>query len=309
MTAASAPGKVILFGEHAVVYGRPAIAVPVGQAQVVVTVTDRQAGGVRIRSAATGYDLSLASAPGDHPLAAIIRATLGELSIPDEPALELIVESELPVGAGLGSGAAVSVAIVRALSEHLGTPLSPERQSALTFEVEKLHHGTPSGIDNTVIAYGQPVLFRRGQPVERLIVGAPFRLLIGDSGVVSATGPAVTAVRQRWQADQTRYEALFDEIGQIVEHAASAIANSAVELLGPLLDANQAALIRLGVSHPRLETLIEAARQAGAAGAKLSGAGAGGNMIALVNADTANGVERALLAAGARHVLATEVTP
>lgn len=307
MTSASAPGKIILFGEHAVVYGRPALAVPVEQVRATATVTAADHPGIRLRSAATGDDLRLATAPLDHPLAAIVRATLGELEITQDPALEITINSQLPMGAGLGSGAAVSLAIVRALAQHLGSPLSAERQSALAFEVEKLHHGTPSGIDNTVIAYGQPVRYVGGQPVERLAVGRPFRLLIADTGIPSSTGQAVAGVRQRWQADPVSYEALFDTIGGLVDQAAEAIAAGQTERIGSLMDANQQALVAMGVSHPRLEQLIAAARDSGAAGAKLSGAGAGGNMIALVDDRTASAVQTGLRQAGALGILSTEV--
>ena len=194
----------------------------------------------------------------------------------------------------MGSGAAVATAIVRALSRYLGTTLSPAEVSALVYQSEVLLHGTPSGIDNTVVAYEQPVFFRRSQPIELFQVGHPFRLAIADTGVFSPTKIAVGDVRAAWERDHTRYEALFDAIGQITERARAAIQAGDQALIGHLMNENQALLRQIAVSSPELERLIEAALAAGALGAKLVGAGRGGNMIALVNAHTETAVIAAL---------------
>ena len=304
---ASAPGKAILFGEHAVVYGQPAIAVPVTQVQATVTIEPAPPGsGLTVVAPDLGTRCSLSAAPENEPLAAAARLTLVHLSN-REPDAALTVTSTIPIASGLGSGTAVSTALVRALASFLGHRLDPAQVSALVFEVEKIHHGTPSGIDNTVVAYAQPVYFERGCPVERLSVHTPFTLLIGDTGVRSPTKEAVERVQRGRQRNPARCDALFDQIGEVVIEARRAIESGRVDRLGPLMDDNHELLIGLGVSSRKLDDLVEAARFAGALGAKLSGAGRGGNMIALVEDDLVDQVAEALEEAGAVRVLATQV--
>ncbi len=303
----SAPGKVILFGEHAVVYGRPAIAVPVTQVQATATVEPAPPGsGLTLVASDLGRSVSLTMAPQDEPLVAAAQFTLARLSA-HEPDATLTVRSTIPISSGLGSGAAVSTALVRALAGFLGHALDPAEVSTLVFEVEKIHHGTPSGIDNTVVAYEQPVYFVREHPIERLAVSEPFTLLIGDTGTRSPTRRVVEHVRQAWKRNPARYDALFDQMGDITDEARQAIETGDVDTLGPLMDENHELLIELGVSSPKLDDLVETARLTGAIGAKLSGAGQGGNMIALVEDDVAEEVAEALREAGAVQVICTEV--
>jgi len=185
--------------------------------------------------------------------------------------------------------------------------LSDEQVSALAFEVEKLHHGTPSGIDNTVITYARPVYFVRSQPIETLRVAQPFTIIIGDTGISSPTAIAVGDVRHAWQQAPAHYEALFDAAGQIARQARQAIESGYPEDLGALMDSNHTLLQQLGVSSPELDHLVAVARDAGALGAKLSGGGRGGNMIALVQPADATIVAEALSNAGAVRIIATKI--
>ncbi|MDY6874617.1 MAG: mevalonate kinase [Chloroflexota bacterium] len=304
----SAPGKVILFGEHAVVYGRPAIAVPVTQVRATATVEPAPPGsGLTLVAPDIGKNIPLATATQDEPLAAAARSTLDHLSVP-EPDATLTVSSTIPIASGLGSGAAISTALIRALATSLGHALEPAETSALVFKVEKIHHGTPSGIDNTVVAYEKPVYFVHGHPVERLTVGEHFTLLIGDTGTPSPTRKIVGLVRQACDRNPARYDAMFDQMGDLTDEARQAIEIGDIETLGLLMDENHTLLIELHVSSPGLDELVETARLAGALGAKLSGAGRGGNMIALVENDLAEEVADALREAGAVRVICTTVT-
>ncbi len=310
MTSASACGKIILLGEHAVVYGRPALAVPLPQLRVSVDITPidgGETGSLRLLAPDIGLTSWLHELEASHPLAKIVHLVRQTVGIEDHPALELRIRSSIPVASGLGSGTAVSVAIVRALSARLGNPLPVEMQSTLTYEVEKLYHGTPSGIDNTVISHEMPVFFRRGQAPEPFSIGAPLTLVIGDTGMRSNTSIAVGMVRKAWQADAHHYENLFDRIGEVVERGRAAIEVGNLAELGSQMGQNQSLLREIGVSSPELETLIEAAHCAGALGAKLSGGGMGGNMIALVETNRADDVENRLLEAGATRTLVAEV--
>ncbi|MBC7227370.1 MAG: mevalonate kinase [Thermoflexales bacterium] len=302
---ASASGKVILLGEHAVVYGRPAIAVPLSGLRATATLTPHP-GPFHIQAPAVEVDAPLSELPPDHPLARIVYLTAEHIRRPPPDAL-LRIESDIPVASGLGSGAAVSTAIVRALAAWYGVPLDPPTISALVYEVERIHHGTPSGIDNTVIAYERPVHFIRGRPPEPLPVGATLHLLVADSGIPSQTREVVGDVRRHWEAEPARYEKLFDRVAEEVEAARQAIAQGDARALGRRMDANHELLREMGVSAPVLDRLVEAARRAGALGAKLSGAGRGGNVVALVEESAAESVEGALRTAGAAHVWRTDI--
>lgn len=310
---ASAPGKIILFGEHAVVYGRPAIAVPVAEvkARAVVTAEPHLAQGqVHLQAPDIGLDASLDKLPQNHPLAAAVRGVLEALNLGRSPACTIRVTSTIPVASGLGSGAAVTIALTRAYAAFLGKPLPDEQVSALAFEIEKLHHGTPSGIDNTVITYARPVYFQRlasGPKIETFEVNRPFQIVIGDTGVRSPTKESVGDVRKAWQVEEARYESLFDEIGSIAQAAHQAILEGNPAELGPLMDKNQACLQQIGVSSAELDQLIQAARSAGALGAKLSGGGRGGNMIALVEPEAGPRVMHAIQAAGAVRAILTHI--
>lgn len=304
---ASAPGKIILFGEHAVVYGRPALAVPVTQVHADVEVSDSSPAGIWINARDIGLHAELNSLSSDHPIAAVIHNLLFSLGISPFPPLEIKISSTIPVASGLGSGAAVSVALIRALSAFLAHPLPDEQINQFAYEIEKLHHGTPSGIDNTVVTYARPVYFMRGQPIETFKVGAPFTLVIADTGIAAPTKESVGDVRKLWEADKPRWEKVFDHIGEIANEARDAIESGKIKELGSLMNANHALLHSLTVSSPELDHLTEAARRSGASGAKLSGGGRGGNLIALVEADKAAHVAASLLSAGAKRTIVTEI--
>jgi mevalonate kinase len=152
-----------------------------------------------------------------------------------------------------------------------------------------------------------PVWFIKGQPPATFQPRQPLTLVIADSGIAAPTKATVGDVRQGWQHDPARYEAWFDEIGALVQAARQAIEQGDLPLLGELFNRNQTLLTHLGVSSPHLEQLITAARNAGALGAKLSGGGRGGNMIALIDPAQAQAVTEALQRAGARSVLVTTV--
>lgn len=309
-TSASAPGKVILFGEHAVVYGRPAIAVPVGEVRAKAIITAdplSPPGSVRIQSPNIGIDTMLADLPGTHPLAAVVLSLKSALDIPYLPACKIRISSTIPVASGLGSSAAVSIAIIRSLSTFLGISLMDEQISQIAFEVEKLHHGTPSGIDNTVIAYNMPVYFLMGRPIERFSIGVPITLVIGDSGISSPTSRTVADVRRAWQDEPQHYEAMFNKIGDIVRSARDAIESGRLEDLGALMNDNHQILADMRVSSPELENLITAAREAGALGAKLCGGGRGGNMIALAEPQNITAITESLESAGAAHTISTHI--
>lgn len=308
ITTATAPGKIILFGEHSVVYGRPALAVPVNQVKAVCQIEARPLGeGIEIIAHDLDQQFNLRNAPIDDPLAAVVRQTLAMLAVSTTPDLIIKVSSTIPIARGLGSGAAISTAIVKALGEHVQQPFTPQVISEIVFEVEKIHHGTPSGIDNSVVAFGQPIFFQKGQAIARLKVHTPLTFVIGDTGVKSPTYQVVADLRARRARDVALYEGYFDEMAAIAIQARTAIERGHLRAIGKYMTENHAILDKIGVSSPDLDRLVEAALRAKALGAKLSGAGWGGNMIALASTGEAQTVAQALKGARATHTIVTEM--
>jgi mevalonate kinase len=308
MTLACAPGKVILCGEHAVVYGRPAIAVPVTEVQAEARIEPGRAGqGTLIVAPDLGRRTFLRDAGDDDPLARIVHLTLLAIKGERDPDLTVTVSSLVPIARGMGSGAAVSTAIARALAQHFERWLSSRAISELVYQTEILYHGTPSGIDNTVVAFEKPIYFIKDEGWEVFWVETPFLLAIADTGVESSTKEVVGDLRRRYEAEPDWYRLLFDQIGVLVVDARTAIEQGEAEILGQLMHRNHALLQELGVSCPELDRLVAAAKEGGALGAKLSGAGWGGNAIALVTEETRGRVDMMLRLAGATDVIVTEV--
>lgn len=305
ITKASAPGKAILLGEHAAVYGRPVLAVPVQAVHANAEVSPREDDRVRVEAPDVDTDAYLDELSDQQPLVKAIRLAMEEAQA--RGGFQVRVTSDIPRASGLGSSAAVSVAIIRAVCAHFDHELGADRVAELAFEVEKVHHGDPSGIDNTVVAFEFPVLFTKGEEPRPLGVTGRFQFVIGDTGEPSPTKQLVTMLRGRWTGDSEFLDAIFDSIGELSEQGSASIGRGEINNLGPLMNHCQTLLEALGVSGPTLEQLILAARDAGALGAKLSGAGGGGIMIALVDDSSVEAVDTALREAGAVRTIHTEI--
>jgi mevalonate kinase len=301
----SACGKIILLGEHAVVYGFPAVAVPIPCLRARAEYAENPSP-LRIEAPVIGLSAFLDDLGAENPLAFCVRRTVESLRL-EMPTGRLTITSEIPVASGLGSGAAVSTAIVRVLASAAGRVLPPEEISAIVFDVERIYHGTPSGVDNTVIAHERPIYFRRGYQPEILAVGSSMHFLIADSGIRTETRNAVGGVRERWQADPTHYDDLFRQIGELAERGREHLVSGRPEPLGKTMDQCHELLCAIEVTAPALDRLVNAARQAGALGAKISGAGLGGNVIALVDPALLPAVETALFSSGATAVFQTRL--
>ena len=307
MSDISAPAKIILFGEHAVVYGHPAIAVPVSSLRAVAAITPGSSEfQVILKDTGQQFRLLREQSEINDSLDTMMHMIMSHFPA-SLPPVTIEIQSTIPMASGLGSGAAVATALVRALNSITHQSMSPEALNQIIFDIEKLHHGTPSGIDNTVIVYEQPVYFVRGQPIERLSIGQPFTLLIGDTGRTALTRDSVGDVRRLYEQQPDFITPLLDQIGAIAHQAREAIRTGDIDEIGHLMNINHTYLQQITVSSPELDTLVEAARQAGASGAKLSGGGRGGNMIALVTANYAGAVREALARAGAARIHETQV--
>ena len=298
-------GKVILLGEHSVVHGRPALAagLPRGATAEVSASTD---GLTRARFVFDTAEVDvLASQDADHSLGRALAALLATYTEP--PPMQLTVRLELPAGAGLGASAAMGVAVSAALDQHLGVARTPEERATQTLAWERVFHGNPSGVDNTMAAVGGVAFFTRGQPLEPVRVRRPLVLVIGHSGEASETKLMVGLVAQQLEREPKRIGELFDAIAALVRNGRLAVEAGDLRALGQLMDMNHGLLSALMLSTPRLEDLCHAAREAGALGAKVTGAGGGGCMFALA-ADTsaAHTILAALQSLGAESFI-TEV--
>ena len=296
-----AAGKVILLGEHAVVYGRHALALPIPAA---VTAAVRRTGNEPRLTWSDGT-AERRLPPGDAE-AGGLRAMLGcigdNLGLGEERH-DVRIESAIPPAAGLGASAAVAVALLRAFSRAERLNLDDEEINRIAFECEKLAHGNPSGIDNRLATGGRPLLYRKGDdPVlEELELAPPPPLVIAASGRRGMTREQVEGVRARREHMPQRYDAVFDQIDAISLAGARALVAGDYDQLGALMNLCQGMLNALGVSTPELEHMVAIARQHGATGAKLTGAGGGGSVVALCPG-TLEAVEAAFREAGYRIV-------
>ena len=297
----SASAKIILFGEHAVVYGQPAIAIPVSAIRAYAEV---EAIDTPFQIVARDLDNQIITFDGDNPLSQVVRLTLETLNQPI-PDISIAVRSDIPIASGLGSGAAISTAIIRELVHYFGGSLALESINDIVYEVEKIHHGTPSGIDNTVIVYEKPVYFVRDFPIETINNHMPLKIVIADTGKAALTRYSVGDVRKLYENNPQKTKPTIEKIGQLTQEARNAMQMGDTDELGRLMTENHALLRDLTVSSPELDVLVDNALANGALGAKLSGGGRGGNMIALVTDESSKQVIKALKNAGAVRIIET----
>lgn len=293
----AAMGKIILLGEHAVVYGSHAIAAPIPLA-VRAKVEDGD-DGVHLIVPRWGLDERLQR--GGHHRYSIYRALdiiLQDLDL-DHADLRIEIYPRVPRAMGLGASAAIAVAIIRALAAHFNLKLSETEISNLAYRSEKVVHGTPSEIDNTVATFAKSILFKKGEPplVKEINAVKPIPVVIGISGVESLTAKMVAKVRRAREKNKSLYDTIFQDIDRLTLQAAEAVQSNDLETLGELMNINQGLLNALQVSTPVLEKLIEIARRHGALGAKLTGGGGGGAVIAVCRENAAE-VAGAMTGAG-----------
>lgn len=287
-TRARACGKVILLGEHAVVHGVPALAAGVARGAVATasSVPDRRI--LRLGERQIGLEVD-ADAP-DNDLARAFRAIVDHVP----GGWEVEAFAEIPPGGGLGCSAALGVAIARSLVPGA----SVERIAELAMGWERVFHGNPSGVDAAVSARGGCVLFERGKSIVPVHVGGHITLCIGNSGVASGTKAMVEGVARLKERKPDMVEKSFEGVRSLVANARLAIEAGDHTGLGRLMDLNQMILSGLFVSTPEIERMCGLARKAGALGAKLTGAGGGGCVVALARAEEAPAVLAAWKAEG-----------
>ena len=301
----SACGKVILLGEHAVVYGRSALAAPIPLA-VEARVLDANDG---VQLVIPRWGIEQRVRPVDeHPTGAarILSLLLERLDLADR-AMTIEVFPNVPRAMGLGGSSALAVSVVRALDLHFGLGLKAREVNAFAFECERAAHGTPSGVDNTLATYGTTMLYRNagaappdGSPMAEfteLTLAKPLPVVVGLTKKESLTATSVARVAAAWRRNRSRYEGIFDQIDALTRAGADAARDGELVELGELMNLCHGYLNALQVSTGELEELIHIARRHGAAGAKLTGGGGGGSMVALCP-DGTRDVAQAIEAAG-----------
>ncbi len=297
-------GKIILLGEHAVVYGSHAIAAPVPLA-MQARVSSSPAEGIHLLIPRWGVEERIQrGAKHKYSIFQSLELILDKLDLHKQD-MKIEVFPHIPRAMGLGGSAALAVAIIRALSDFFKLNLSDEKVAELSYASETIVHGTASGIDNSLATYGRFIRFKKGSPPEitPLDVNDPIRVVIGLTWVESLTAGMVAKVRKSWEGNKPLYNRIFSEIDDLVLRAQDAIQSYNLPLLGELMNINQGLLNALQVSGREIEELVDIARSSGALGAKLTGGGGGGAIIALCP-DNAEEVAQAIRAAGYQSMIA-----
>jgi mevalonate kinase len=308
---AAAPGKTILVGEHFVVYGEAAVVMAINR-HVQVTVEGRQDHSLYIASdlgfSGTFVEDNYTAETGDIGGGAVLKpikiSAQTVLKAFDETrGLNIAVHSTIPMAVGLGSSGALAVATVAAVGRLLGNDLSEEKIVSLSTEAEKAVHLNPSGIDQAISTYGGVIVYKKKEGITQLKTASVIPLVIGNTGIQRNTGTLVDSVRMKRKQ--------FPEIMNLMNAAANHVSRQFIDALksdslgrlGELMDINQGLLMAIGVSHEALDRLVYAARANGALGAKLTGAGGGGCMIALSTLGGRERVSEAIRRAGGTPII------
>lgn len=267
-------GKVILFNEHFVVYGVPAIASAIDKT-TTASVQPSPSGLVLHdeRPATPGYKEDKKDQQQDS-LHYIFQA------MDVDPDLEIWLGGNLKAASGIGASAASCAAIARAINDEYNMGYSQADINRVAYEGERGYHGTPSGVDNTVATYGGLVWFQSGD-MERLDIDEPVNIVMGNTGIVADTKQAVASVRERKEQQPQKYESIFQQADQLVHEARDALLQADWPAVGRYMNRDHELLQRIAVSSPELDELVDLAREQGAPGAKMTGGGLGGFMVAL----------------------------
>lgn len=309
MSMGSGKGKTILFGEHFVLYGKPALAVGIA-AETVATVTRTKKAGWSLddkRPEVPGYKKEKADEQ-KVSIDNVVRYMGLDLS---KEGIHIELGGDLVCASGIGASAASCVAIARAINQEFRLGYDDKRINAAAYEGEKGYHGTPSGIDNTVSTYGGLVSYqvdsKSGEAkFEALKLGRPVHLVIAATGLTASTKKVVDDVRAKREQDPAWFDRILVQYDALARDARTALLKLDLKRVGEFMNRNHRLLQELTVSCPELDRLVEIALRNGALGAKMTGTGRGGNMIALVSdRSSAHRVSDALRGAGAPDIWPT----
>jgi len=308
---AVSPAKVILFGEHFVVGGNTALSMAI-DLPTIVTIEEVDENmqiisndlGLGITFSLQGEVLESSGPNAEGTLRPIFEVAKQTLDRMDRSRIgvKITVRSNVPIGMGLGSSAATAVSTVSGIAALFGMEMSREAIFEAAYSLERAVHGHPSGVDQATVTYGGLIAYRAGKVRSRLEVTSPPLLVIGNTGITRSTGKFVGKVTKMRIEEPEEYGRVAADAERICERAVTALMEGDQGLLGSLMNENQKLLELVGVSSPELEGLITAARSAGALGAKLTGGGGGGCMIAIAKPEDHSKVARAIEQAGGRIV-------
>ncbi len=310
LSAGAAPGKVILFGEHSVVYGQPAIAAALGHGLGASVQESDEGPWLKIpRWGSDGLTVRPIHGGGGDAMQRAFALALHRCGLNVQSQLDVTIDGQLPLGVGLGSSAAFAVALLRGLMAYSGHPLDETSLMSAAADIEAIFHGNPSGLDHSVVVTGRCLIFERDREPNydfvRLQKSIP--LVIGWAPREGTTREAVEQVRRRHTEHPQDYEHLFGSMGRVAREAVPALEAGDLLRLGALFDVNHGLLNACGVSSLANEEMVLIARGAGALGAKLTGAGRGGAVIALAQ-NNGDEIVTALRQAG-YDALSTEILP
>ena len=277
MAEGSGFGKVILFGEHFVVYGIPSIAGAINDKTVAIVEDAESFKLVDDRPETPGYKKKKKNEQ-DASLDFIFKAVNME-----KPNIKITLAGNLLAASGVGASAASCAAIARALSDHFKLNFDDKKINEIAHEGEKGYHGTPSGIDDTAATYGGLLWFKKGEPnqIELIKVKQPIEIVMGNTGITSDTKEVVADVKKKKEENPEEFNTIFSEEESLIKDAKNALESYDLNKLGELMNKNHELLQRISVSCEELEDLINLAKENGALGAKLTGTGRGGYMVAL----------------------------
>lgn len=303
MIKASAPGKLMLFGEHAVVYNRPCLVAAVDQ-RMIVQLKKRKDKKIILnvpQLGLKGYLFSVDDLKKHHPKESqfVLRAIFNFFKkYQIENGLEIETKSEFSSQFGLGSSSAVVVSTLAGLANLLEIKMKKKELFDLAYKTVLDIQGAGSGFDIAVAIFGGILYFVTGGKIIKPLKIKEIPLIIGYTGIKADTKTLINTVAQKMKNQPTKINRIFDEIAKIVNQAKKELESFNFEKVGHLMNLNQDLLRKLGVSSTKLENLIEAALRAGAFGAKLSGAGGGDCMIAIANKNNFNNINKAIEKAG-----------
>lgn len=288
---AHAPGKVIITGEHFVVHGATALAAAISKgARVEVQETGETEIVSKTLRAKSGLD-----PPPSHPLRPVAEALRHVLErLGEKKGLRVLITSNIPSGSGLGSSSSVAVAVVAAAAATLGHQITKQEIVDSAMVAERLIHGNPSGIDVNIAAHGGVILFKRGQPPHPIPVSKPFSMIVAFSGIRRNTSRMIAKVTAVKQAHPHFFDGLAAASTRFSEIGAEALAKGDLRTLGASMTFHHTALSWLGASIPELDRMVETAQANGALGAKLTGGGGGGCIIALPTQEKAGEITTSL---------------